>query len=601
MSDKTPNSTEELNGSEPSMDDILASIRKIISEDEPVALESPEDAAHSDFVNSKFGHAPNNFVSDAVADVELEKQANALKADAGSVDLNIDDVLAGLDEDLLSDEPVAMTGIESVEALGLSADSVAPEDFSLDDEFQSDEDILAFLDSEKLFDSGPGGAEGGDGLEAIEDFVLPSSQIESELVDFASPEKIVADDDADMDALLDDILMPSENDAVDFESNITPGDSALETATPDALEPEILSGDSLVSEADADLNLVKSLMADLTDDPEEFADDEVAAVDDLDSLLEIPELDATQNVIEERDAFAGSAEDARLETVGVTEDLLVAEEGQGAALETAFDPETDLEKDDILGDILGMTLEDELEGHPDDIDANLDALTSLDDVAVAEQENITENTADVDGLEVLLGETSAEPTVDLPSLSDIAAAAEADAVAVETGAMTQQITAAATTAAVGASAAILGAKITDQEKTPEAKDQDARKPDVLESHIATEIDTISDVAPFAQPSVIETTPETSQSLSNQETSMPVKAVKTDTILDEVTETATAGAFAELNSVVEDKAIFNERGPRIGDLVQEALRPMLKEWLDANLKGIVERAVTKEVKRMSSGK
>ena len=83
--------------------------------------------------------------------------------------------------------------------------------------------------------------------------------------------------------------------------------------------------------------------------------------------------------------------------------------------------------------------------------------------------------------------------------------------------------------------------------------------------------------------------------------MPVQAVKTDAILDDVTETATAGAFAELNQVVEDKAIFSERGPRIGDLVQDALRPMLKEWLDSNLKGIVERAVTKEVKRISSGK
>jgi len=36
-------------------------------------------------------------------------------------------------------------------------------------------------------------------------------------------------------------------------------------------------------------------------------------------------------------------------------------------------------------------------------------------------------------------------------------------------------------------------------------------------------------------------------------------------------------------------------------VQGAFRPMLKEWLDANLKGIVERAVAKEVKRISSGK
>ena len=80
-----------------------------------------------------------------------------------------------------------------------------------------------------------------------------------------------------------------------------------------------------------------------------------------------------------------------------------------------------------------------------------------------------------------------------------------------------------------------------------------------------------------------------------------RAKKTDTIIDEVTETASAGAFASLNQVVEEKAVVAERGDRIGDLVQEALRPMLKEWLDANLKGIVERAVTKEVKRISSGK
>lgn len=80
-----------------------------------------------------------------------------------------------------------------------------------------------------------------------------------------------------------------------------------------------------------------------------------------------------------------------------------------------------------------------------------------------------------------------------------------------------------------------------------------------------------------------------------------RAIKSETILDDVTETATADVFASLNQVVEEKAIKAERGDRIGDLVMEALRPMLKEWLDANLKGIVERAVAKEVKRISTGK
>jgi cell pole-organizing protein PopZ len=36
-----------------------------------------------------------------------------------------------------------------------------------------------------------------------------------------------------------------------------------------------------------------------------------------------------------------------------------------------------------------------------------------------------------------------------------------------------------------------------------------------------------------------------------------------------------------------------------DLVKEALRPLLKEWLDANLSGIVERAVEREVARLAS--
>jgi len=81
----------------------------------------------------------------------------------------------------------------------------------------------------------------------------------------------------------------------------------------------------------------------------------------------------------------------------------------------------------------------------------------------------------------------------------------------------------------------------------------------------------------------------------------LKTAKTDVVIDELTETAPGGAFAELSQVVENKAAFNERGPRVGDLVQDALRPMLKTWLDDNLKAIVERAVAKEIKRISSGK
>lgn len=41
------------------------------------------------------------------------------------------------------------------------------------------------------------------------------------------------------------------------------------------------------------------------------------------------------------------------------------------------------------------------------------------------------------------------------------------------------------------------------------------------------------------------------------------------------------------------------GTTIEDLVLEGLRPMLKDWLDANLTGIVERLVEKEIRRLNA--
>jgi cell pole-organizing protein PopZ len=40
------------------------------------------------------------------------------------------------------------------------------------------------------------------------------------------------------------------------------------------------------------------------------------------------------------------------------------------------------------------------------------------------------------------------------------------------------------------------------------------------------------------------------------------------------------------------------GTTVEDLAMEALKPMLKEWLDANLPGIVERLVKKEIRRIT---
>lgn len=75
----------------------------------------------------------------------------------------------------------------------------------------------------------------------------------------------------------------------------------------------------------------------------------------------------------------------------------------------------------------------------------------------------------------------------------------------------------------------------------------------------------------------------------------------ETIIQGEVEEATQSAFASLASVVERKDQVITAGPGIGELVKEALQPMLKDWLDKNLKGIVERSVAKEIKRISNTK
>ena len=553
MSDQTPNSTEDLNGAEPSMEDILASIRKIISEDEPVALDSPEDARPAgNMVAStaaasalpEFGQAPQELTSDAVTELAALEPDLSIGQD-GSVDLNIDEVLAGLDEDIFAeDAPLAELSQPLMPQAEASSVDVA--EISLN----TDDDVLAFLKNEIPMET--------ENLKGVEDFELPSAEVVPSLTEAAAPIDVadllqdtgVETEDDEMDALLDEIMMTPDDKP----------DGQVEEFVPDA---ELAAAEGApISEEQSDLDLVKSLMADLADDPGEIETEE-----ELESLLAIPDVgEASQDILSE-DALSGDiGEDISLDAASFEEMLDSPSNNTDIAVEAEAE-------DDILGDILDMTLDDELDAQAGDID--LDVAVSLDDITAAEQENILEN---------LLDDVATDPLADdliedTPSLIEIAAAAEADAVAVESAVGAPAAAKVGLAAAAGAGLAAFTAKA------------DAPETDILETEDqAVESDLTQNIA--------ETPTEPTH--SNQETSMPVKAVKTDAILDEVTETATAGAFAELNQVVEDKAIFNERGPRIGDLVQEALRPMLKEWLDANLKGIVERAVTKEVKRISKG-
>ena len=612
MSDETTNASDNLNGSDPSMEDILASIRKIISDDEPVALESPEDiSADGGPLDSVLDAAATAGSAAAGATVAA---ADFSAAEGESVDLNIDDVLAGLEEDIPAPAQELQSAASAIDiadgdmvdddAFSNVLDDILTDEaktYSLDETdglADAEDDILSLLDDEiplevessagvmpELVPDVPTEAPiEVAGLEDLASEVESLTDVESLMDDesLAEVENLGDDEPDDIEALLNGLLgnddplpiedpietlieddpieAPVEEDPIEALAEDDPIETLLEDSIEDVdLDADELSAADLADsnaapsgvEETEELELVKSLMADLSDDP--AAVDAIDTDEDLESLLSIPDADEV----------SADTSDAEAESDG-----------------------------DILGDIVDMAIEDEMQTHPEDLAALEDLVAEeevlseiaetedlplLDDVIEAEQENIAENAQ-------LAAETAVEES---PSLSDIAAAAEADAVAVETAAMPA--------AAVAGAGALAGLTAVVAARAPE---------ETPEEETSVEI---SDETPEINPSVSQAEPVelkkklTLEPLPNQEIEMPVKAVQTDTILDDVTEAATAGAFAELNQVVEDKAVFNERGPRIGDLVQDALRPMLKEWLDANLKGIVERAVTKEVKRISSGK
>lgn len=57
--------------------------------------------------------------------------------------------------------------------------------------------------------------------------------------------------------------------------------------------------------------------------------------------------------------------------------------------------------------------------------------------------------------------------------------------------------------------------------------------------------------------------------------------------------------APANAAVPSAGPMFRSGLTVEDLVMEALRPMLKDWLDTSLPGIVEKLVTREIKRITA--
>ena len=62
--------------------------------------------------------------------------------------------------------------------------------------------------------------------------------------------------------------------------------------------------------------------------------------------------------------------------------------------------------------------------------------------------------------------------------------------------------------------------------------------------------------------------------------------------------ATAAVGSAFNTLTET---VKKHEPTLEDVVREALRPMLKSWLDENLPRVVERMVRAEIERVTRGR
>lgn len=74
-----------------------------------------------------------------------------------------------------------------------------------------------------------------------------------------------------------------------------------------------------------------------------------------------------------------------------------------------------------------------------------------------------------------------------------------------------------------------------------------------------------------------------------------EAMADEPILDQTSADAASNAFQSLSQSVR---VSDGPGRTLEDIVMEMLKPMVKDWLDANLPAIVEEKVEEEVQRVA---
>ncbi|MDP1911721.1 DUF2497 domain-containing protein [Brevundimonas sp.] len=147
------------------------------------------------------------------------------------------------------------------------------------------------------------------------------------------------------------------------------------------------------------------------------------------------------------------------------------------------------------------------------------------------------------------------------------------------------------------------------DETPSMEEPHASEEDVLELTDAYEAPAaeslgdldISPSEPFPSAPVAESVfvDEPVEAYAPEPASAPAPA--RDSLVGDSAAASAASAFAGLASTVrkpEPMESSSGSGPTVDELARSLLRPMLREWLDANLPAIVEAQVRKEVERIA---
>lgn len=153
-----------------------------------------------------------------------------------------------------------------------------------------------------------------------------------------------------------------------------------------------------------------------------------------------------------------------------------------------------------------------------------------------------------------------------------------------------------------ASPAVMDATPAMQEPEPQEEEEIL---DLTERYEAPAAETIGDLEVTApadepEPEPFPTSFAEPEPAAAPEPAPSASSVPYDSLVGESAAAASASAFAGLSAAFRqpEPVPTGGVGPTIDDLARALLRPMLKDWLDANLPGIVEAAVKKEVERIA---